>query len=47
MSRRENIARRINGFYTVCEQVLLRTLLFSCFIFEVGRFVRWLWISRP
>jgi hypothetical protein len=36
------IERRVEEFYAVCEKVTLRTLLFGCFMAEVGRFVAWL-----
>jgi hypothetical protein len=39
----ENLERRIDGFYAVCEKVLLRTLTFACFVYELGRFAIWLW----
>jgi hypothetical protein len=38
----ERLERRVDGFYTFCEKVVLRTILFGCFIVEVGRFVIWL-----
>ena len=34
--------RRVDGFYVTCEWILLRTLIFGCFVYEVGRFVHWL-----
>jgi len=38
----ERLERRVDGFYAFCEKVVLRTILFGCFILEVGRFVIWL-----
>jgi len=37
-----DLERRVDGFYAVCEKILLRTLIFGCFVFELGRFARWL-----
>jgi hypothetical protein len=34
--------RRVDGFFTRCEWVLLRVLVFGCFALEVGRFALWL-----
>ena len=36
-----DLERRLDGFYSVCEN-LLRTLIFACFVVELGRFARWL-----
>ena len=33
---------RIDAFYSVCEKILLRTLVFACFVLELGRFAKWL-----
>ncbi len=33
---------RIDRFYSVCEKILLRSLIFACFVLELGRFARWL-----
>jgi hypothetical protein len=38
----ERIGRRVDEFYALCEKITLRTLLFGCFLAEVGRFVVWL-----
>jgi len=38
-----NLERNVDGFFTVCERLMLRTLIFSCFVYELGRFARWLW----
>jgi len=38
-----DLEHRIDGFYALCEKILLRTLIFGCFVFELGRFTRWLW----
>lgn len=37
-----NLERRVDGFYAVCEKILLRTLIFCCFVYELGRFAKWL-----
>lgn len=42
MKRNHDLERRIDGFYALCEKILLRTLIFGCFVFELGRFARWL-----
>jgi hypothetical protein len=41
MNGRE-LERRVNGFCSVGEKILLRTLIFGCFILELARFVIWL-----
>ncbi len=33
---------RVDGFYLICEKILLRTLIFGCFVYELGWFARWL-----
>ena len=38
----EQIERRVDAFYALCEKITLRTLLFGCFLAEVGRFVVWI-----
>jgi hypothetical protein len=38
-----DLERRVDGFYSVCEKILLRTLIFACFLLELGRFAKWLW----
>jgi hypothetical protein len=38
----DRIGRRVDEFYVFCEKVALRTLLFGCFMVEVGRFVVWI-----
>jgi hypothetical protein len=45
MARESNrdLERRIDGFYAVWEKILLRTLIFVCFVNELGRFAKWLW----
>jgi len=40
--RFEQIGRRVDQFYALCEKITLRTLLFGCFIAELGKFVVWL-----
>jgi hypothetical protein len=37
-----DLERRIDGFYSICEKILLRTVIFGCFVYEIGRFARWL-----
>ena len=39
---KRDLERRIDGFYSVCEKILLRTLIFGCFVYELGKFARWL-----
>jgi hypothetical protein len=38
----DEFLRRIERFYAVSEIILLRTLIFGCFAYEVGKFVQWL-----
>jgi len=38
----EQIGRNVDAFYALCEKITLRTILFGCFVAEVGRFVVWL-----
>jgi len=45
--RKQDLERGIDNFFTVCERIMLRTLLFGCFTFEVCRFVRWMLIAGP
>jgi hypothetical protein len=40
--RTRELERRYDGFCTACERILLRTLVFGCFLIELGRFARWL-----
>lgn len=42
VNRIRDLEHRIDGFYAVCEKILLRTLIFGCFILELIRFARWL-----
>jgi hypothetical protein len=37
-----DLERRIDGFYSICEKIMLRTVIFGCFVYEIGRFARWL-----
>ena len=37
-----DLERRVDSFYSVCEKILLRTLIFGCFLLELGRFAKWL-----
>jgi len=43
IKRSRDLERRIDGFYAVCEKILLRTLIFGCFVLELSRFAKWLW----
>jgi hypothetical protein len=38
----EQIEKRVDAFYAVCEKIMLRTILFGCFLAEGVRFVGWL-----
>jgi hypothetical protein len=38
----EQIGKRVDQFYALCEKIALRTLLFVCFMVELARFVGWL-----
>jgi hypothetical protein len=38
----EQIEKRVDAFYAMCEKIMLRTILFGCFLAEVVRFVFWL-----
>jgi hypothetical protein len=35
-----DLERRIDEFYSLCEKILLRSLIFVCFVYELGRFAR-------
>lgn len=39
---RYDFERRVDGFFTRWEWMLLRALVFMCFVLEVARFVWWL-----
>ena len=41
-----DLERNVDGFLTVCERLALRALIFSCFVYELGKFARWLWVMR-
>jgi len=45
MSGKDNreFERRVDGFFAKCEWVMLRTLVFLVFAYELGRFAIWLW----
>jgi hypothetical protein len=43
---KSKLEQHVDGFLTVCERIALRTLMFSCFIYEVSRFARWMWMKR-
>jgi hypothetical protein len=36
------LERRIERFYCVCEKILLRSVVFVCFVYEVCKFAKWL-----
>lgn len=38
----DQIGRRVDEFYSLCERITLRTLLFGCFMAELAKFVIWL-----
>jgi hypothetical protein len=40
---KRDLEHRIDSFYAICEKIMLRTLLFACFLYELGRFAVWLW----
>ena len=40
VKRNRDLERRIDGFYAACEKILVRTLIFGCFVLELGRFAR-------
>jgi hypothetical protein len=42
---KRGLDHRIVGFYASCKLVAVETALFICFIFELARFMRWLWRS--
>jgi hypothetical protein len=42
MGCNRDLERRIDLFYSICEKILLRTLIFGCFVLELCRFARWL-----
>jgi hypothetical protein len=31
-----DLERRLERFYDACEKILLRTLVFACFVYELG-----------
>ncbi len=33
---------RVDGFYSLCEKILLRTIVFGCFVYELEKYARWL-----
>jgi len=37
-----HLERRIDRFFTVSEKIMMRTLIFACFVLEIFRFARWL-----
>lgn len=39
------LENRVDRLYSVCEKILLRTVIFACFVYEVGRFAKWLWVK--
>jgi hypothetical protein len=44
---KNDLEHRIDNFYALCEKILLRTLIFACFVYELARFVKWFWIVTP
>jgi hypothetical protein len=38
----EGLERRIDRVFFLSEKIILRTLIFACFVLEVYRFVSWL-----
>lgn len=38
----KDIGDQISSIFSECERVLLRALLFVVFVYELGRFARWL-----
>jgi hypothetical protein len=42
MREQRDLERRVDGFLSICERLILRGLMFACFAFEVGRFVLYL-----
>jgi hypothetical protein len=44
MTAREkrDFERHIDEFYGLCEKILMRTLIFGCFVYELDRFAVWL-----
>ena len=38
-----DLERRADNFFELCEKLLLRTVIFLCFVYELSRFARWLW----
>jgi hypothetical protein len=40
---KRDLEHRVDSFYAVCEKILLRTLVFACFVYELCRFAIWLW----
>jgi len=37
-----SLERRIDQFFLLSEKIILRTLIFACFVLEIYRFVGWL-----
>ena len=42
MRETDRITKKLNGVFTICELILLRAMVFGCFVFEIVRFVHWL-----
>jgi hypothetical protein len=38
----QEFMQRIERFYAFSEKLFLRTVIFGCFVYEVGKFVKWL-----
>lgn len=37
--------QQVDGFFTICEKIMLRVLLFGCFTWELSKFAWWLLIG--
>jgi LPS O-antigen subunit length determinant protein (WzzB/FepE family) len=37
--RKRDLVELIDSFFSACERIMLRTLIFACFAYEVGRFI--------
>lgn len=40
--KNERIETRVDKFFTSCERILMRVLLFGCFLAELRRFLVWM-----
>jgi len=39
---KRGLERRVDELYALAEKLLLRTAIFFCFVYELGRFAKWL-----